>query len=833
MKFNVFLFFLVSVLPINGNAQSESKLLDKNGRILLNDYSDDSVKVKLTQAQKHLRKTVGLGVAEDYQLLKSEIDSRNNKHLKYQQIFKGIKVEGGEFIVHSKEDNIQSINGRYNAVSVIDVKPKISEKKALLAALGLLNSKKYKWEDLASERYIRKDRRDSTATYYPNGELLISQSYNNASYQLMWKFLISSLDPHNEYNIYVNANTGKVEKAEPTICYFNAVGSAQTRYSGTKTITADYSNLTYKLRELRNGVSMETLNTQSGNNFLVAIDFLDSDNNWTAAEYNNITFDQVALDAHWGAEKVLDYWKTVHNRNSIDGNGLRIKSFVHFDFFDDGPIGDNNAAWFPTEKNIAYGDGFFFSPLTSLDVCAHEFGHGVNQSESNLGNSGEPGAINESLSDIWAAVIEEWAAPEKENWLIGEDFGGPIRSMSNPNMFGHPDTYGGTNWVNTSGCSPNISNDFCGIHTNGGVLNYWFYLISVGGFGTNDLGNCYSVLSIGISDAAKIVYHAESNYLVSSSNFSDTRTAMIQASKDLFGNSSIQTAAVTNAWYAVGVGAAYQGNSSNIVGANTICFQGDFVNLNTGLSSGVTWSVSPASYFEQSIGSGNSAFLKPKFITTSGKATITFNTSSSCSGTSTPITKDIWIGKPLNNFSGATIVYPEQIYSYRPTDLYTDSFQWTVYPYDGTCQQSGYLGNCLFGGGLYTNLITIWWEVDGYIELNSSNVCGTGTVRRKIIDVQGPGDGGSCNPCQISGVFPNPSNSVLNISLYGASSFMNGKLTINSSILLINQMQEIVYSSTTENSEISIPTINLPAGIYILKVTNSLASETKQVLINH
>ncbi len=66
----------------------------------------------------------------------------------------------------------------------------------------------------------------------------------------------------------------------------------------------------------------------------------------------------------------------------------------------------------------------------------------------------------------------------KQEWILGEDLGWAdlIRSMSNPNAFGQPDTYLGTNWVNTVGCTPSSGNDYCGVHTNSGVLNFWFFL---------------------------------------------------------------------------------------------------------------------------------------------------------------------------------------------------------------------------------------------------------------------------------------------------------------------------------------------------------------------
>ena len=122
--------------------------------------------------------------------------------------------------------------------------------------------------------------------------------------------------------------------------------------------------------------------------------------------------------------------------------------------------------------------------------------------------------------------------------------------MANPNEFSDPDTYNGTYWYTGTA-------DNGGVHTNSGVINYCFYLLTVGGSGTNDIGNAFNVTGVNITDAARIFYRAESVYMTSSTNYAGARTACIQAAKDLFGAGSQQEISTTNAFYAVGIGAAY------------------------------------------------------------------------------------------------------------------------------------------------------------------------------------------------------------------------------------------------------------------------------------
>jgi hypothetical protein len=162
---------------------------------------------------------------------------------------------------------------------------------------------------------------------------------------------------------------------------------------------------------------------------------------------------------------------------------------------------------------------------------------------------------------IFGERVEQWSNTGKQTWICGEDvFWGGARSMNNPNFFNQPDTYLGTNWVNTTGCFPSDNNDYCGVHTNSGVGNFWFFLLSQGGTGTNDIGNNYFVNGIGIEKAAKVVYQMENYYMLSSSNagYLDARNYSITAAEELFGANSLEVISVTNAWYAVGVGSMYQ-----------------------------------------------------------------------------------------------------------------------------------------------------------------------------------------------------------------------------------------------------------------------------------
>ena len=122
--------------------------------------------------------------------------------------------------------------------------------------------------------------------------------------------------------------------------------------------------------------------------------------------------------------------------------------------------------------------------------------------------------------------------------------------MSDPNSHGHPDTYMGDYWYYGS-------DDNGGVHINSGVQNYWFYLLCEGGSGQNDSANYYNITAIGIDKAAAIAYRNLTVYLGPNSNYEDARFYSIQSAVDLYGSCSNEVVQVTNAWYAVGVGAPF------------------------------------------------------------------------------------------------------------------------------------------------------------------------------------------------------------------------------------------------------------------------------------
>jgi Thermolysin metallopeptidase, alpha-helical domain/Thermolysin metallopeptidase, catalytic domain/Bacterial pre-peptidase C-terminal domain len=211
-----------------------------------------------------------------------------------------------------------------------------------------------------------------------------------------------------------------------------------------------------------------------------------------------------------------------------------------------------NAFWDGTQ--MVYGDGDNVTSRSlaiAIDVTAHELTHAVTERTSGLIYSGESGGLNESMSDIFGNTCEWYrdnngntAGPTSpDNYLVGEEvwLAAPaLRWMNDPAQDGASlDFYSST--------AGDVD-----VHYSSGIQNLAYYLLSEGG--THPRGKSSQVVTgIGINNAGKIFYRANTTYLVPSSSFADARAATVHAATDLFGVTSQQVTQVNNAWTAVGV----------------------------------------------------------------------------------------------------------------------------------------------------------------------------------------------------------------------------------------------------------------------------------------
>lgn len=462
---------------------------------------------------------------------------------RFNQYFKGIHVAHGSYVLASKDGVAAYAFGKFFRLDAsTSITPVLSESQALNKALQSTGASQYAWQA---------DPKESM----PKGALVFVSDFSSGAPdgkpRLAYAFDVYATEPMSRDMVYVDAQNGNILLRDAIMKHVAVTG--KSLYSDTVSMQGGFLNGKYVLHDSTRGNGIFTYDvmnsTPSGYQMLTNPSVRRDD-----TSYMTFFRQDPAVDAHWGAEKVYDYWKNLHSRNSWDGNNGALYSFVHYG------VNYLNAMW--NGSAMVYGDGGGgYGAFTTLDICGHEIGHGVCQSTAGLVYQGESGGMNEGFSDIWGALIENYGNPHehdavpKNMWLIGEELGHTLRDMSNPKSYGQPNTYLGQNWIYTgSGCDN--QNDHCGVHTTSGVLNYWFYLLTQGGKGTNDIGNNYQVAGIGTVKSGAIAYATELS-LNSTSNYASARAASIAAATTLYGTCSPELEAVTRAWYAVGVGSNY------------------------------------------------------------------------------------------------------------------------------------------------------------------------------------------------------------------------------------------------------------------------------------
>ncbi len=488
-----------------------------------------------------LKKAFELSNDDQMKIQRTQDDNIGYKHYRYQQYYKNRKVIYGEFIVHQNNRGVvQSANGRLITHLDLSDATSLNEAQALKSALHFMNAPKYLWQNPEMEKELKRQEKNENATYYPKGELVYVPGTNDAKYDpqlyhLAWKFEVRTdgTDVMSKA-VYVDANTGNVIHNKDIAMNCSTSGSSASAFNGNVTIRTELNGASYRSHNDCQTTDFYVYNCNRGT--AVTTFYTDADNNWTNAS---------AVQAQYGVKSVYDYYLGEHTRTSWNNSAGDMIVYNNAGWGN--PVTVNNACWGCFGNATIYGAGNTSGATddwNTLDIMGHEFTHGVTQDEAGLVYQNESGALNESFSDIFGEMVESYTTGTTD-YLIGGDRGA-IRNMANPNQYNDPDTYLGTNWYTGTA-------DNGGVHTNSGVQNFWFYLASEGGSGTNDLGKTYNVTGVTRFKVRDIAYRSLANYLTSSSTYIDARAGSLRAAFDLYGACSAEIQAVGDAWHAVGV----------------------------------------------------------------------------------------------------------------------------------------------------------------------------------------------------------------------------------------------------------------------------------------
>ncbi len=220
------------------------------------------------------------------------------------------------------------------------------------------------------------------------------------------------------------------------------------------------------------------------------------------------TGDRDSDQAYEYSGEFYDFLSSKLSRDSYDNKGGTLLSRVN------GTYMCPNAYWMGFTVEFCKG-------MASKDIVGHEFGHGVTQESASLIYGDQSGALNESVSDVFGYAMDN-------NWTIGEDtVMGIFRSMADPPSTGSdPDRLFSPNYA----CE---SWDNGGVHSNSGIFNKAFYLMTAGG----NFNGC-GVTGVGKEKSIPIIYRALTSYLTMSSNFKAMYDAIMQSCTDLYQASS-------------------------------------------------------------------------------------------------------------------------------------------------------------------------------------------------------------------------------------------------------------------------------------------------------
>lgn len=440
---------------------------------------------------------------------------------RYQQVASGAEVLNGQVTVLR--------DARGTATAVIG---------AYFPGLQAKNERKITAAEARSTAAARVGNGDRTTTFRINPES------GRTFYQVITQ------KPAHRWMTWVDAGTGAVRKNIDLVAEGTGIGVK----GDTKTIsTTQNADGLYQLVSADGRQATYDSGNTGGRGTIMT----DDNDVWDLLTPPDRSPSQPAgVDAHYYGNVVDDFYAAAFGRDSIDDNGMKIVSSVHFG------RNYNNAFWSGAQMAYGDGDGKVFRPLSGgLDVVGHELTHGVTQYTSGLIYENESGALNESFSDMMGNTVEFFGkqtgsetANVEPDWFIGEDVYVPsdvdpgFRNMTDPQEDADPDHY---SELYTG------PDDNGGVHSNSGIPNHVYYLAVEGGqnagCGTSasthsHQANCdENVAALGL-ETARNVFYAGMTSLTEYANFCDARNATTAAAA-----AGKQRASVGDAWDAVGV----------------------------------------------------------------------------------------------------------------------------------------------------------------------------------------------------------------------------------------------------------------------------------------
>jgi Zn-dependent metalloprotease len=431
------------------------------------------------------------------------------QYVPYERTYRGLPVIGGGFVVitNSTGQVLDTSITQPSTISLATVTPKIARAQAERIASSQLSTVEKIW--------------DTELVVFAIGEPTLAWQTRMAG---------RTGDRPRTLTIVVDAGTGGILNRQELIAH----GTGTSAWNGPNPVPLDttQSGGAFLLREPAHP-TVECQDSLNNTTFKGADD-LWGDGNATHRETGCVD----ALFAAETEERMLTQWL---GRNSFNGTGggwpIRVGLHATDSFFDG--------------MQIQIGHNAANQWLTSLDMVAHELGHGVDQT---TGTTISPvaGETSEFIADAFGASTE-WFANEPfqfdpPDFLVGEEVNvggaGPIRNMFNPSELGDPNC-----WSSMVGGLPP--------HMAAGVGNHWFYLLAEGthpnGQPPSPTCNGSTITGLGVQTALQIIYGGMLQKTTSQPTYRQYRAWTLVAAKNLFPGDCAPFNTVKAAWNAVSV----------------------------------------------------------------------------------------------------------------------------------------------------------------------------------------------------------------------------------------------------------------------------------------
>lgn len=473
---------------------------------------------------------------EELEVNRLETDELGLTHIRFDQVYDGLKVRSCQLGVHLRSDgSVYYFNGTYFPTPDINTVPFFTLQEGI---------------EIAKEHYLQ---RGKTSIVDATGELMIF-SHDGETFHLVWQVMLQGESLIDSYEYYIDAHDGDVLHFVTRIRGDGPVtGSGMDNHGVSRSVNLYQEGSNYYFLDTTKPMYRPPAHEFNG--VIAVVDFENTTESFDLLGTTSTTIsDRAAVDVSYATSLIYDFFNDLVGLNSWDNRGGTIRVGVRFG------LNMNNAVYSSSANLMAFGngDGTRFHPFSrAWDIIAHEYGHGITHHSAGLIYENQPGALDEAYCDLAGVTIDS------TTWMMGQHVmmtaGTATRYLDNPHradMPAHMSEY--RHLPNTP------EGDYGGVHINMSIPNLAFVRM------VDHAPNFRR------SEAYIVWYRALRHYLNERSQFMDARDNVLRAARDIYASdprlSDIECG-IQDAFAFVGLGTGCDGTGGDEGGE----WVGDFI----------------------------------------------------------------------------------------------------------------------------------------------------------------------------------------------------------------------------------------------------------------